>query len=249
MRLSRRLLLYVFAASTLAAASPAQTAPGLQVADYQRLRAAAQAEFSPDGKLVAYTVLRYDRPGRPWPQLWVLDVATGKSARIGAEDQAAGNPVWSPDGRWIAYFGDAEGKHGLVIAHPDGSAATFLAEGSGTNAPLPAQGAEVTWSPDSKQIAFVSATPGPETADATGDPIVITRYLYKPDAGEGNTHFNDNRRLHIFVVDVATSRCASSPTAPTTSIRSTGRRNGDEIAFISNREPETISSSTTTCSR
>ena len=50
-------------------------------------------------------------------------------------------------------------------------------------------------------IAFVSATPGPETELATGDPVVITRYLYKPDAAEGNTRFNDNRRRHIFVVD------------------------------------------------
>src|SRR6266852_4994379 len=50
---------------------------------------------------------------------------------------------------------------------------------------------------------LVSSQPGPETADATGDPIVITRYLYKPTAGEGNSHFNDNKRLHIFVADVA----------------------------------------------
>ena len=34
--------------------------------------------------------------------------------------------------------------------------------------------------------------------------MVITRYLYKPDAAEGMTRFNDNRRLHLFVVDLAT---------------------------------------------
>ena len=239
MHMSRRLLLLVFAASMLAAASPAQTTSGLQVADYQRLRSVAQAEVSPDGKLIAYTVLRYDRPGRPWPQLWVLDVATGKSARIGAEDEAAGSPVWSPDGRWIAYFGSAEGKHGLAIVHPNGSAATFLAEGLGTNAPLPSQGAEVTWSPDGKQIAFISATPGPETADASGDPIVITRYLYKPDAGEGFTHFNDNRRLHIFAVDLATKQVRQLTTGNYYEHSIDWSPKGDEIVFISDRSPET----------
>jgi len=44
----------------------------------------------------------------------------------------AGSPVWSPDGRWIAYDGAAEGKQGLAIVHPDGSGATFLSEAHGT---------------------------------------------------------------------------------------------------------------------
>jgi dipeptidyl aminopeptidase/acylaminoacyl peptidase len=240
MRIGRRLLLFVFAASVSASAisAPAQTTSGLQVADYQRLRSVAQAEVSPDGKLVAYTVIRYDRPGRPWPQVWVLDVATGKSTRIGPDDDAAGSPLWSPDGRWIAFYGTAEGKHGLAVAHPDGSGATFLAEASGTNAPLPSQGAEVTWSPDGKQIAFISATPGPETADASGDPIVITRYLYKPDAGEGLTHFNDNRRLHIFVVDVATKQVRQLTSGDYYEHSIDWSPRGDEIAFISDRSPE-----------
>ena len=141
------------------AGSRAQGRGGLVAEDLLRLRSVAQAEFSPDGKLIAYTVIRHDRPGRPWPQLWVMDAASGKSVRIGGEQDVAGAPVWSPDGKWIAFNGVAEGKHGLAMAHPDGSAVTFLAEASGSNAPLPGAGAEFTWSPDSKQIAYISATP------------------------------------------------------------------------------------------
>src|ERR1700761_9744832 len=83
----------------------AASGAGLVPADYQRMRSVAQAAISPDGKFVAYTVLRYDKPGRPWPQLWVFDVASGKSSRIGGEQDIAGSPVWSPDSRWIAYDG------------------------------------------------------------------------------------------------------------------------------------------------
>jgi Tol biopolymer transport system component len=154
-------VLALFAAAILPREGAAQTVSAFQPADYQRMRSVAQAEFSPDAKLVAYTVVRYDRPGRPWPQLWVLDVASGKSTRIGGENDVAESPVWSPDGRWIAYDGAAEGKRGLAVVHPDGSGATFLTEAHGTNSPLPGTGAEATWSPDSKQIAFISATPGP----------------------------------------------------------------------------------------
>jgi dipeptidyl aminopeptidase/acylaminoacyl peptidase len=212
---------------------------GLVPQDYQRLRSVAQAAISPDGKFVAYTVLRFDRPGRPWPQLWVLDLASGKSMRVGAEQDISGSPVWSPDSRWIAYDGAAEGKHGLAIVHPDGSSPTFLTEASGTNAPLPGTGAEVTWSPDGKQIAFISATPGPETADANGDPMVITRYMYKPDAGEGMTRFNDNRRLHIFIVDVASKAVRQVTSGDTYEHSIDWSPRGDEIAFVSDRSPET----------
>jgi dipeptidyl aminopeptidase/acylaminoacyl peptidase len=239
MRLRRCLRFCAFAASLFAGVCDGQVPGGLQPADYQRMRAVVQAEFSPDAKFIAYTVLRYDHPGRPWPQLWVMDLATAKSTRVGGENDVAGGPVWSPDGHWIAYDGTAEGKRGLAVVRPDGSGATFLSEAHGTNAPLPGAGAEVAWSPDGKQIAFLSSTPGPETAEATGDPMVITRYLYKPDAGEGFTRFNDNRRLHIFVVDVATKnvRQVSDGNNYEHSIDWSPR--GDEIVFASDRSPET----------
>ena len=205
--------------------------------DYQKLRSVGQAEISPDGKLIAYTIVRYDRPGRPWGQLWVMDVASKKSVRIGAENEGSGGAVWSADGKWIAYMGTAEGKQGLAIVRPDGTGATFLAEVTDTNAPLPSMGASVTWSPDGKQIAFISATPGPETRDASGDPIVITRYMYKPDAGEGNSHFNDNRRLHIFVVDVATKRVRQLTDGTAYEHSIDWSPNGDEIVYVSDPSP------------
>ncbi len=223
--------------SPVRAQSSSPQANGLQATDYQRLRSVGQVEYSPDGKLIAYTIVRYDRPGRPWSQLWVMDPATRKSNHMGGEQDPSGGAVWSPDGRWLAYMGAAEGKHGLVIAHPDGTAATFLAEVTGTNAPLPSTGATVTWSPDSKQIAFVSATPGPETADASGDPMVITRYMYKPDAAEGLTHFNDNRRLHIFVVDVASKQIHQLTKGDAYEHSIDWSPNGDEILFISDPSP------------
>ena len=179
-----------------------------------------------------------------------MTLADGKSVRFGADKESSGNPDWSPDGQWIAYRGRVGEKTGLVVARPDGTGARLLAEVAGTNAPLPGSSTTLAWSPDGKRIAFVSSVPGPETADATGDPMVITRYLYKPDAAEGMTRFNDNRRLHLFVVDVAIgARRRSSPTATHYEHSIDWSPNGDELLFLSNREPTTTSSSTTTSSR
>src|SRR5437773_1467438 len=187
-------------------ASTAAAQGRFQSADLIKLRSVFAVQVAPDGARVAYTVENNDGPGRPYGQVWVMTVADGKAVRFGAEKEPSGNPQWAPDGQSIAYQGRSGDKRGLIVARPDGSGARLLAEMSGTNNPLPTTGRTIAWAPDGRRIAFVSAVPGPETADATGDPIVITRYLYKPDADEGMTRFNDNRRLHIFVVDVARGR-------------------------------------------
>src|SRR5262245_15359002 len=140
----------------------------LQSGDLLKLRSVTSVQVSPDGQRVAYVVENNDGAGRPYGQLWVMTLADGKSVRFGAEKQSSGDPVWSHDGRSIAYRGTVDGKSGLVVARADGSGTRFLAEASGTNAPLPGSSTTPTWSPDDKRIAFISSVPGPETADATG---------------------------------------------------------------------------------
>src|SRR5262249_24781007 len=127
------------------------------------------------------------------------------------------------------------GRNGLAVVRADGTSARFLAEVGGTNAPLPGSSTTPTWSPDDKRIAFVGSTPGPETADATGDPIVITRYLYKPDAAEGLTHFTDNRRLHIFIVDVASGKVEQLTSGDRYEHSVDWSPTGDEILYLTNR--------------
>jgi dipeptidyl aminopeptidase/acylaminoacyl peptidase len=210
---------------------------GFQSSDLFKMRAVGAVQFSPKGDRLAYAVTRNDGPRRPFGQLFIMTLADGKSIPLSEGMDGSGEPEWSPDGNWIAYSGKLGDKSGLIVAHADGSGKKWITALEGTNSPLPTTGKRLAWSPDSKQIAYVSAQPGPETADAMGDPIVITRYLYKPDAGEGNSHFNDNKRLHIFVADVASgvTRQLTSGTHYEHSID--WSPDGKEIAFISNREP------------
>src|SRR5579885_815697 len=210
---------------------------GLVSSDLSLFRSVGAVALSPDGRRIAYTITMRDRPGRPYSQLWIMDLATQNSSRVGGEKDAAAGPMWSPDGKSLAFFGSQGGKHGLLIARADGSDITFLAEMKGTNSPLPGQGKSAAWSPDSKQIAFVSSVPGEAAAEAEGDPRVITRYLYKPDAGEGMTRFNDNQRLHIFVVDLATRQVRQLTQGETDEHSIDWSPDGKLILFASNREP------------
>ena len=228
------ILIAIFAMLTLNASAQAKR---LQGSDYLKLRAVAAVDLSPDGTRAAYVVGRNDRPGRPLDQLWIMTIADGKAVRLLAENDAASRPHWSPDGRWLAFEATSAGNSGLWVARADGTKARFLAVMTGTNSPLTHEGDRIAWAPDSSRIAFVSATPGPETELANADPVVITRYLYKPDAGEGSTRFNDNRRRHIFVVerDGGEAKQVTSGTFEEHSID--WSPDGREIVFISNREP------------
>jgi tricorn protease len=60
------------------------------------------------------------------------------------------SPVWSPDGKSIAYFSDSSGEYALVVRPQDGKTEgrTYPLSGSGFyERPL--------WSPDSQKIAFI----------------------------------------------------------------------------------------------
>ncbi len=232
-----RLMLDIATVLTLLIVTPPGGAQGLVSSDLSRLRSVASAELSPDGHRIAYSVTMRDRPGRPYGQLWIIDLATQKSIRVGSEKDSGGGPLWSPDGKWLVFEGHHGEKGGLFVARPDGSEVTYLASPEGTNSPLPGTGKDFTWSPDGKQLAFVSATPGTEAAEASGDPMVITRYLYKPDAGEGLTRFNDNQRLHIFVVDISTKQVRQLTRGNTDEHSIDWSPDGKEILLVSNREP------------
>ena len=208
----------------------------LTSADLTKLRNVGGVALSPDGRYIAYSIVTRDQPGRPSGQLWVMEVGSGKSVRLGG-DKPAGGPVWSADSKWIAFNGAEGDKGGMIIAHPDGSGATFLATTGGSNSPVPDTGKSVVWSPDGKQIAFISSTPGETTTAASGDPMVITRYLYKPDYGEGNTRFNDNQRLHIFVVDIASKQVRQLTQGEFDEHSIDWSPDGKRLVFASNREP------------
>ncbi len=226
----RALLFFPLLAGSLFAA-------GFQSTDGLKIRSIGTVRLSPDATKIAYTINRSDLPGRGFGQLYVMTIATGQAVAFSEGNDSSGDPIWSPDGKWIAYSGKLSDRAGLLIARPDASGKKFLTTLEATNSPLPTTGARVVWSPDSTRIAFVTAQPGPETADATGDPVVITRYLYKPDLSEGNTRFNDNKRLHIFVLNIADAQITQLTSGNHYEHSIDWSRDGKELLYVSNREP------------
>lgn len=95
---------------------------------------------SPDGKSLAM-----DLQG----SLWILPAKGGAARRITDYFNDARQPVWSPDGKRLAYFGYRDGTYHLWTIAPDGSGMKTLTGGMYDDR-------DPAWSPDGKSIAFAS---------------------------------------------------------------------------------------------
>jgi dipeptidyl aminopeptidase/acylaminoacyl peptidase len=112
--------------------------------------------FSPDSKEICYTAVTDKMEAISTNgDLFVVPVGGGESKRITTNPGFDGNPVYSPDGRYIAYHAqmkaEYESDRWRVMRYDRQSAKNEnLSEGFDRSA------AELAWSPDSKTIYFLA---------------------------------------------------------------------------------------------
>jgi serine/threonine-protein kinase len=110
--------------------------------------------LSPDGDRLAVSV---QRDGN-W-DVWVYDLERDVATRITFGEVYDADPVWSPDGRWIAYEGEIDGVDGIFRKRTDGTGdAEVLLEPGIQTFPAPH-----SWSPDGRYIAMQSSGEGGQT--------------------------------------------------------------------------------------
>lgn len=109
--------------------------------------------LSPDGALAVVPVTRYDlATNKGSTDLWMIPVAGGAARQLTSNEADDTSPVFSPDGRWIAFLskrGDDEERQIYVIAVNGGEARRVTNVPVGVGAPK--------WFPDSRRLAFVAS--------------------------------------------------------------------------------------------
>ncbi len=143
---------------TLTALSAAATHPTVEssLAELNRLVKIERVALSPDGERVAWAEAA-PTPAGPSGRLRILRLAArsgGNPVRITAArdgaDHEEDEPVFSPDGKWLAFLSDAEqtGQPQLYLADVASGAVRKLTQASG-HLETP------RWSPDGKRLAVL----------------------------------------------------------------------------------------------
>ena len=239
----------------------AQPRRAMMPADILRVASLSDAEVSPDGEWVVYTVSINDG-NQTVSTLWLVRPGerffrippTGRLPEQRRNPETpitpgrlllpsgwnAANPRWSPDGKSIAFVSTHEERHGIWVTDLAGHLPRFVATVRETNFFITYAGESFAWSPDSKMIAYVSAS---EEADQdfianssrSDDPRVIDRIQYK-----SRTALADRVRPHVWIVNA--ERTDNEPrqltSGPYYDHALSFSPRGDEIAFLSNHETD-----------
>lgn len=139
-------------------------APQLLIADDYDLQT---PDYFPDGTQIVYSVKLPNKTG----ELRILNTADGKTRLLTKTSSGNNYPRPSPDGNWIAFHQEVEGKWDVFKVKPDGSELTNLTNN-------PASDSLPDWLPDGKSLIFRT------TRD--GDAMIGEIYRINADGGEAS---------------------------------------------------------------
>lgn len=238
-----------------AASDPGTGRRAFEIADFYRCATVGAPSVTKDGRLVAFSVKRYDlEGGKTWSQIWMMGAdGTGQRAMTSGEHSDS-EPRFSPDGGRLLFVSDRSGSSQLWIMPTDGGEPKQLTSfGPGVSSP--------EWSPDGRHVAVtadldlacgIDEACNQEIADGREKGKlkvhVADELLYRHW-----TSWRDGMRTHVLLVDAESGKVVKDLTpgpwdSPTFSLGGRGfafSPDGKELCFVSNHEGDEACSTNT----
>lgn len=199
--------------------------------DFYLLRTVSDPQPSPDGRRIAYVVSWPDKQSDEMRMsIYVAPVDGRRPPRRFTHGNHDHSPRWSPDGRYLAFVSNRGEKNQLFLAPLDGGEARQVTRARfGVGQPA--------WSPEGRRIAYVARVgnykePKERKGAEKAAPRVLRDLRYRLD---GIGYF-DERRMHIFTVDVETGKETQITDGDWHDDQPAWSPDGRWLAFVSDRE-------------
>lgn len=173
-------------ASAGLALSERQRVEGPSIDDLINLKRVGSPAISPNGQQVAYTIRETNWDDNAYEtEIWIADVATGQSRQITNGRTSSTQPAFSPDGAWLGFISDRDGKRQLYrIALRGGEAERLTSVDDGVNS--------FAWAPSGAEIALTMI-----------DPQTAAMKEREQRWGDVKIEDEDQRYTHLHVFDIA----------------------------------------------